>query len=187
MSREQSPVTPEEVSAARAILARASEHGIAPKGGRSSGYGAMTDGSKRLRESNQPEEEWERVVYAEPSSSMSEERLSANKKSDQLPLMPAAKNMTGGVPLPPGVADLTDWGRTVCKLPRVAKQGYSYSEMLDKPGLEGYLLWVFQHGQNRGGRLEDLANYLKAVGFAQHINAKEDQSFPGSSEQRQRK
>ena len=93
-----------------------------------------------------------------------------------------AHNAGMAVPLPPGVSDGQDWGTTICGLPKVASEKLTYSEL---PKHAGYLRWILSHGPNRGGRFEDLANYLKAVGYGESTSS--SSRYPGSSEPREKK
>ena len=49
----------------------------------------------------------------------------------------------------------------------MASEKLTYSELVSMPKHAGYLRWILSHGPNRGGRFEDLANYLKAVGYGE--------------------
>lgn len=66
----------------------------------------------------------------------------------------------------------------------MAAQKLSYKELLDDPKHAPYLRWIASHGQNRGGRFEDLASYLTAVGFEEKAKSS---CYPGSSETREKK
>ena len=50
-----------------------------------------------------------------------------------------------------------------------------------------YLMWVLKHGADRGGRLEDLRLYLKAIKYDQKPELSRDQLFPGTHEIREKK
>ena len=84
-------------------------------------------------------------------------------KQSQLPLAPGSET---GVRLPPGISDLKDWG---------PKNHHEY------------LTWVLKHGADRGGRLEDLCLYLKAIKYDQKPGFAVDQLFPGTHEIREKK
>ena len=46
---------------------------------------------------------------------------------------------------------------------------------------------VLKHGADRGGRLEDLRLYLKAIKYDQKPELSRDQLFPGTHEIREKK
>lgn len=141
---------------------------------------SMTDASKRQRSDS----DWEQVDYTPavmPETSHPENLMSPSK---QLPLIPS----TGGkskVVLPPGIPSLEDWGNVVNKLPKFAYLKWSYKEMLDckNPEIQDYLVWVLQHGKNRGGRFQDFCEYLMAVEFTPSVTT-DGICFPGSKEVR---
>ena len=57
--------------------------------------------------------------------------------------------------------------------------------MLDckNPEIQDYLVWVLQHGKNRGGRFQDFCEYLMAVEFTPSVTT-DGICFPGSKEVR---
>lgn len=141
---------------------------------------SMTDASKRQRSDS----DWEPVDYTPavlPATSHPENLMSPSK---QMPLLPT----TGGkskVVLPPGIPSLEEWGNVVNRLPKFAYLKWSYKEMVDSknPEIMDYLVWVLQHGKNRGGRFQDLCEYLMAVEYTPPVKADEI-CFPGSKEVR---
>ena len=181
MDSRSVPVSPEELAAAREILSRANQYGVSSKASKESA-GSMNDSCKRLRDHAQPEaDEWEPVTYEDGhGSSIMCERAIPKEIAGQMPVMPKAK----AIDLPPGVADLQDWGSTICALPKVAGEKLSYRELVSDPKRAPYLKWICDHGKNRGGRFEDLAKYLQAVGFEQKT---ESTCYPGTTEAREKK
>lgn len=178
-------MTPEELAAAREVLARADHFGVNTKAGK---HGSMNDSSKRLRERDHAQAEaddWEPVTYEETGAkSIAGERVIPKELADQLPVAPKVHSTGKAVTLPSGVSDLHDWGTTICALPKVASEKLTYSELTSMPKHAGYLHWVLSHGQHRGGRFEDLANYLAAVGFDEKASSS---CYPGTNEPREKK
>ena len=170
-------VTQAEVVMAREILARL-ERQSAPV---ELSAGSMHDGSKRLRET----EEWDAISY-DASAEEFMDRLSGSSLPDkQDPIvLPKDKSEVSKIPFPPGVPSLSDWGSTVCRLPRVNHLNASYEELTRMPDQQPYLKWVAEHGMSRGGRFEDFALYLKASKLPV-LSA--EQCFPGTSVIRERK
>eukprot|EP00435_Cladocopium_sp_Y103_P011801 s2210_g3.t1 len=78
---------------------------------------------------------------------------------------------------------------TISKLPKVAAFKLSFEELVQDPHNHGeYLMWILKHGADRGGRLEDLHLYLKAIKYYDTTHARSsDQLFPGTQEVREKK
>ena len=146
-------------------------------------HGAMSDACKRHLSDDEDElysEEFERVSMV--GSFPAEHALPG---CSQKPVPPLEMK---GIKFPPGVVSLEDWGSTVCKLPKVSNLQVSYAEMVADQSTHGdYLLWVWKHGEKKGGRLEDLFLYLKATNYgSKHVHA-ETEVFPGTNLVRERK
>lgn len=81
-----------------------------------------------------------------------------------------------------------DWGSTVCQMPKVAHLNMSYEELFnstEEMHVE-YVKWVWDHGRNSGGRLEDFRNYLVAVKYQVPKTLAKD-LVPGTKDARVRK
>lgn len=187
------PVSPEELKAAAEVIARYQSSGVAivegPKtgGAKSGSTGAMHDGSKRLRSLD---EDWEAVEameaatsYQIPDSTLVKDRME-KKPQEQLPLHPMSAGKKCA--LPPGISTLGEWGKTLCTLPKHAASKLSYQELVADDSKHEYLVWVVKHGKGRGGRFEDLALYLEAIGFesSSSHSSKPEETFLGSSARR---
>ena len=180
------PLTHEEAKLLRSLLDRMSS------AGRETGpedldlvenlvAAGMTDASKRrlTADSSSVDEDFEHLEM--PKSKY------GGKKSSQSVPSPIAPDLSE-VKFPPGISNLEDWGCTVCRLPKVKSLGLCYSELVADPKThQKYLEWVLGHGACRGGRLEDLYLYLKAIKYAEHHALPEDQLFPGTKEVREKK
>jgi hypothetical protein len=147
--------------------------------------GAMSDSSKRLRSTS---EDAGFEGYEHIGTPRAKQVTLSPSGGSQLPLLPGPDT---GVKLSPGITDLKDWGTTVCKLPKVASLKLSYEELVQDPkNHQDYLMWVLKHGADRadrGGRLEDLRLYLKAIKYDQKPELSRDQLFPGTQEIREKK
>lgn len=89
------------------------------------------------------------------------------------------------VQLPPGIHGLEDWADTLRALPKVKRLKLCYGGFwADREIHDEYLIWVIDHGKNRGGRLEDFYNYLTAVGYERKSPG---ELFPGSRTARKKK
>ena len=189
MASSNTPVTPEEYEAAKAVLSRAHRAGVASQTGQSSSTGgSMSDASKRLRDQRDIEldEQWEPVAYSEPEKPMCEDRLNPYKMNDQKPIMSKPET---SVVLPPGISCIADWSTTICRLPKVQKLGMTYAELVASRDHHGYLTWIQQHGKGRGGKFEDLACYLEAIRFADSKGYSSDpqKTDPNSCEKREKR
>ena len=73
-------------------------------------------------------------------------------------------------------------------LPKVKSLGLSYAELVADPAAhQEYLEWVLDHGAERGGRLQDLYQYLKAIKYVEAHALPTDQFFPGTKVAREKK
>lgn len=171
MSERQ--VTEEQAKAAQDVLTRFHRQGT-----EDGAVGAMHDGCKRARD----KEDWIEVNYDE---SFTFERPSETATTSKQEPVPPTKGPQKVV-LPTGVSSMEDWGTTICRLPKVADLDASYEELVNMPEKYEYLKWVFDHGQDRGGRFEDFAKYLAAVDFPK-IMAKNNPRFGTSKNIRERK
>ena len=88
MASKQVPVTPEELIAAEAVLARAKAAGI--QAGSSSGQGGMSDSANRLHDVRDAElgEQWEPAQYIEDPLCVTKEHMEKQKNTSQLPAQP---------------------------------------------------------------------------------------------------
>ena len=197
MASGNTPVTPEEYEAAkavlsRAVLSRARQAGVFSQAGvSSSATGSMSDASKRLRDQWDifQDEQWEPVSYCEPEKGLVQERFDQSKVSDQKPIPVKTGSPSDKLELPPGISCVADWSSTICRLPKVQKLNMSYAELVASREHQSYLVWVQQHGKGRGGRFEDLSKYLDAIKFADSKGYSKDpqQTFPDSLEKREKK
>ena len=191
MASQSSPVTPEELARAQEILTRASQAGVKSRKESDYGYATMSDGCKRLRDQDLKdlalEEAWEPVTYTDPDPSLHQMRLEAGVSSSQVPVIPDKKKVS----LPAGIVSLSDWGSTVCPLPKVSKLGKTYDELVKDKGYQSYLLWIQSHGKDRDGKFGEFAAYLAAISYAESVSAQhtsdENSSFPGSTERREKR
>ena len=166
------PVSPEELKAAADVLNRYHSSGVAIVDASPSGYaksgssGSMHDGSKRLRSLD---EDWEAVEameaatsYQSPDAALVKDRME-KKPVDQMPIHPVSAGKK--CVLPPGISSVSEWGQTLCTLPKYAASKLSYHEMVLDESKHGYLTWILKHGKGRGGRFEDFSSYLEAIDF----------------------
>ena len=181
MSSPSTPVTPEELAHAKAIMSRAHQSGVKSRSDVTQGYVAMNDSAKRLRDQRDIEldEAWEPVHYSEEHQPLEKERLGGHMSHDQKPVIPEKMDKSK-ICFPAGVTRLKDWGSTVCRLPKVSKLGLSYQELTSKTEYQSYLIWVQAHGKDRDGRFGDFAAYLSAIDYAGSVNQTTDptESFP---------
>ena len=122
--------------------------------------GSMTDGSKRLREDSSANQVGMYVKQTTPYC------------AGQLvpaPPMPSSSEKPTPLPgtegLPPGVADVTQWGKTLVAFGRY-KGIKSYSEMYEATDSEisGYRAYCHSHYQSGSPGLRDLVEYFRARG-----------------------
>ena len=82
----------------------------------------------------------------------------------QAPVAPAA--VAGNVQLPAGVNSVTQWGNTLCVLPKVAALKLSYSELVlravEDKEVRSYLDNFVRKYQGTSARVKDLRLYLEA-------------------------
>ena len=82
----------------------------------------------------------------------------------QAPVAPAAA--AGNVQLPTGVNSVTQWGNTLCVLPKVAALKLSYSELVlravEDKEVRSYLDNFVRKYQGTSARVKDLRLYLEA-------------------------
>ena len=92
------------------------------------------------------------------------ERLSKNAKAKGQTQVVSSANPE----LPPGVRSVEEWGRTLCVMPKVKSLKMSYDDLVksDDPDHAVYLKWVVENATGRSGKIDDLANYLKAAGWS---------------------
>ena len=180
MAPKQMPVSTKELKAAQETIDRANRAGVLDAAPSSSGYGGMSDATKRLREPEDWEvEEWEAIAYQEQKA-LAEERFQTDKSSSQMPVLKKDPKAFTMVTFPPGIDSMEDWSTTICRLPKVSKMNLTYAEMTETLSLESYLTWVQQHGIGKGGRFEDLAQYLNAIDFHGKKNSTDrSKTFPG--------
>lgn len=191
MASHSSPVTPEELARAQEIMTRATQAGVKSRKDSGSGYATMSDGCKRLRDQDLKDvaldEAWEPVAYTDPDPTLLQSRLEGGVHSSQVPITPEKKKIN----LPAGIVSLSDWGSTVCRLPKVSKMGLTYEELVKDKGYQSYLLWIQSHGKNKDGRFGDFAAYLAAICYAEGVSDKctsdASSSFPGSTERREKR
>ena len=73
-----------------------------------------------------------------------------------------------------GIDSLKEWGSTLCELPKVKKLNLSY-EQLTQRAMEGdtifrdYLIWWYGPGAKVSRMVEDLVNYVKAIGLTKEV------------------
>ena len=122
----------------------------------------------------------EEVGFSDAGFSVVSSPAEKYQKSPQMPVAPKKTVPNEKIQLPTGIPRLTEWGCTVCELPRVKGDSKTYHELATDPEYGSYLNWIVQHGKGKGARCEDFRNYLIFGDFV-----KSDASsitFPGSSE-----
>ena len=74
--------------------------------------------------------------------------------------------------LPKGVKTLEQWSKTLCELPKLREQKWSYGRICQEAWndreLLSYLKWItnkFGDSEPKAGKASDLAGFLKAVSF----------------------
>lgn len=174
-------ITEEQAKAAQELLTRF--HRQDRTGGVEAG--AMRDGCKRGR-TDEDYDDWQRVTYDEAFNI--DRPIMEATTSTQAPVIPAIGEPK--VKLPAGVDSIEDWGTTICRLPKVAHLDASYEELAQMAERHEYLKWVYDHGQDQGGRFQDFANYLSAVDFPKIMEEAKEKAgpcFPDSKTIRERK
>ena len=180
------PLTCEESKLLRSLLDRMSVAGREPGSeefdlSEKVALGSMSDASKRrlMAESELMDGEFEHLEMPKSKYGGTKGGQNSQESTHQFPEK---------VELPPGISNLEDWGSTVCRLPKVKSLGLCYTELVDDPKThQEYLEWILAHGSGRGGRLEDLYLFLKAIKYAENMVLPKDQLFPGTKEVREKK
>eukprot|EP00435_Cladocopium_sp_Y103_P064468 s612_g26.t1 len=173
----EKPVSEAEAKMAREILARFERQSPLVE----MPCGSMHDGSKRLRDSD----DWDAISYPGSADEFID-RLAGTTvtgKQEPIPVI-NAKPSEPKPKFPPGISSLSDWGTTICRLPRVAHLNASYEELTKMSDQKQYLKWITDHGASRGGRFEDFHLYLKAMNLP---SLSAEHCFPGTTERRERK
>ena len=95
--------------------------------------------------------------------SKSAERQSKNAKASGQTQVISASSPE----FPPGIRSVQEWGNTRCVMPKVKSLKMSYADLMqsDDPDIATYLKWVMENATGRSGKIDDLANYLKASGY----------------------
>ena len=132
-----------------------------------SSYGSMHDGSKRRLCSNESARDhgFEMVNASSgpmPSSTTVHHAMGMSEKH-QKPIPPGkASGKEKAVVLPNGISSLTEWGATICTLPKVKSQHLRYHEMLtmshESKDMCSYLQWVRTSGIS-SAKVQDLKSY----------------------------
>ena len=180
-------VTKEEIHLVRSILRRMEAQGInLEQDSVSEPTGAMTDASKRLRESDdesllslRDELEFETGEFVDVEAMKTAFRK--GKPETQQPLVP---RMGKSIPLPHGISSIEHWGKNICELPKVKHLKASYEELAADPEWTSYVEWVLTHGHEFGFRCVDFQNYLKATKWSKPV-PKGQLTYAGSSHVRQ--
>ena len=170
-----------------AVLERVNPSNVAA----SSNAGGMSDASKRRI--SHPDEDFitEAAIRHDVEEAMME-RAIARFNGDQSPIAPEATSFTvvsessAWIPaepmgqLPSDMDSLSEWGRTICELPKVKALKMSYAELLSKAedgdtAMANYLDWVRTY---RGPS-------VRTIGFGKYLVAMDELSgpktyFPGS-------
>ena len=138
-----------------------------------SSYGSMHDGSKRRLCSNESARDhgFEMVNASSgpmPSSTTVHHAMGMSEKH-QKPIPPGkASGKEQAVVLPNGISSLTEWGATICTLPKVKSQHLRYHEMLtmshESKDMCSYLQWVRTSGIS-SAKVQDLKSYMEAMNF----------------------
>lgn len=179
MAARDVPVSQQEKDMVKKILARleAQGDGLTPRGHPAipMSAGSMTDASKRLRGSSPSSDGFDGIsgfsVVQEPDTIAA----AASAELNQTPVTPQASR---AVEFPPGVESLTQWGKTICVLPKVKKDAPTYSEIATWDSYEDYRHWVLKNGTTKGPVCLDLYNYLRACGC---VAVTKGELFPGSN------
>ena len=100
------------------------------------------------------------------------------------PAMPTRNVVVSKVPLPPGVANLEQWGKTLVEFGR-SQTGKSYAEAAQDVG---YCTWVLAR-KTPGAQLADFQNYLLAGGKPEFEPTREEgmHLVPGTTQVRKYK
>ena len=153
-----------------AVLERVNPSNVAA----SSNSGGMSDASKRRI--SHPDEDFiaEAAIRHDVEEAMME-RAIARFNGDQSPIVPGASSFTvvsesNGYPpeqLPPDMDSLSEWGRTICELPKVKALKMSYAELFSKAedgdtAMANYLDWIRNY-RGPSVRTVDFGKYLVAM------------------------
>ena len=126
-------------------------------------HGAM-HGSKRLADAVEPSDDGFSVI-SEPA-----EKKKYVPEQEPMPLSrPMSSAASGYVEetnaLPVGIQSLTQWGKTVCELPKVTRLEKSYDELMEQARndkeMASYLSWVYK-SKITSKKADDLRAYLEA-------------------------
>ena len=188
MQTNSSPVTAQEIEVVKGILARlhAQGHTLSPEMWSSGTVGAMSDGSKRLRDSTESSFSDDESLLAPSVAAGSsgfeliQEEIPSNSRDHQKPMPPKLK-LTEKPSLPEGVPSVEKWGMTICSLPKVKDEAPTYFEIGTKAKYQEYRNWVVMNGESKGARCVDLRNYLLCSGSMQSDG---QILIPGTSEVR---
>ena len=187
MAKTSGPLSVEEQQLLQSLLARAKASGCEEP------IGVMAAAFKRPSDSpmqfdSDDEDEFACVTPCAGCVADEEAKLEAaeKKSSSHLPVAPGIGSCSE-ITLPQGVETITDWGRTICQLPKVEQLGLSYEELVQDRTTHGrYLNWIYEHGSARGGRLQDFWSYLHAIRYNK-MTSTTDCVYPGTSEVRKMK
>ena len=182
------PVSSQELEMVKNVLARLEAQGTPIHPGMWNSQtvpGAMTDGSKRRCEpSDFPSSDDDLFTgdFSERGSA-SFELIPAGSMEQpvkkQTPVTP--QTQIKKPELPDGVSSVTQWGCTVCELPKVKDDAPTYAEIGSMDKYKDYRSWIFSQGKSKGPRAIDLRNYLIAAGI---FDERGDVLIPGSTEVR---
>jgi hypothetical protein len=128
--------------------------------------GAMTDGSKRLRDQDDFPSSKHESLFGKRSGRASEgfELIrDVPESSAQQPVIPKNQPPTK-LQLPEGVGSVEKWGATICALPKVKEEAPTYHEIGALSKFKEYRNGVVHQGASKGPRCIDLRNYLIVSG-----------------------
>lgn len=172
------PVTDAEKAYVKQILARMESSGqvLSPRVVNThSAMGSMTDASKRLRSGpgspgliDSDDDQGPVFPVRDGFQVIPTAESEAKPKAEPKALMPTPKPKTtpgyDGT-LPPGVGSMSQWGKTICNMPKVKAEAPSYAEIATLEKYAEYRFWVCKQSLHiKTGRCADLRAYLMAVG-----------------------
>ena len=144
----------------------------------------MSDASKRKRDDDlvSPGESLmsEEVGFSDAGFSVVSSPVGKYQKSPQMPVAQKTTVPDEKIQLPTRIPSLTEWGCTVCELPRVKGDNKTCHELATDPEYGSYINWIVQHGKGKGARCEDFRNYLIFGDFVK--TGATSITFPGFSE-----
>ena len=156
-----------------AVLERA-ERAHQPSRAASSAGGGMSDACKRRLSHPADDDLAEAAIRCEVEEALID-RAIAKFNGDQSPIAPRSgsfsvvsePDVTSHVQLPPGFNSLTEWGTTLCELPKVKELYLSYAETYDKAhkgdaAMAGYVVWCRNY-RGTSARTVDFGKYLTAM------------------------